>query len=60
MSLVSVIYLLALQDPNICNPEYWIICNCSEQLNSSTHWSDLFYKVRNTGIIEKISVNSLC
>ena len=52
-SLISMIYLLTLEDASICNPEYWIICNYSEELNSSTLWSDLFYKVRNTRIIEK-------
>ena len=56
--LISMIYLLTLEDASVCNPEYWIICNYSEELNSSTHWSDLFYKVRNTRIIEKIPVNS--
>lgn len=48
-----MIYLLTLEDASVCNPEYWIICNYSEELDPSTHWSDLFYKVRNARIIEE-------
>lgn len=56
-----MIYLFFLENPYICNPEYWIFHNYSEELNSSTYWSDLyFYRVKNSEIIEEISRNSLC
>lgn len=48
-----MIYLLTLEDASVCNPGIGLSATIHEELDPSTHWSDLFYKVRNARIIEE-------